>query len=87
MNQVLGTDDPVRQATRALILVPTRELSEQVAAFLRGLLVYCDAEIVTSNVSSGTTTHLQRCAGFYAVNFGASVLMFSFSFFQDTVGG
>ncbi|KAF9466046.1 P-loop containing nucleoside triphosphate hydrolase protein [Collybia nuda] len=56
----VNLDDPTRQATRALILVPTRELAEQASEFLRNLLVYCDTEVAVSNVSSGTTTHLQR---------------------------
>nr|GAT59545.1 predicted protein [Mycena chlorophos] len=47
-------------ATRALILVPTRELAEQVSAYLKRLLVYCEEEMSVSNVASGTTTHLQR---------------------------
>jgi ATP-dependent RNA helicase DDX56/DBP9 len=53
------------QATRALILVPTRELSEQVSAYLRGLLTYCEDEISISNLAAGTTTHLQRCVFFF----------------------
>ncbi|KAJ6582054.1 P-loop containing nucleoside triphosphate hydrolase protein [Mycena capillaripes] len=48
------------QATRALILVPTRELSEQVSTYLKGLLAYCEDEVAISNVAAGTTTHLQR---------------------------
>ncbi|KAJ7117466.1 P-loop containing nucleoside triphosphate hydrolase protein [Mycena epipterygia] len=48
------------QATRALILVPTRELSEQVSTYLKGLLVYCEDEVAISNLASGNTTHLQR---------------------------
>ncbi|TFK39929.1 P-loop containing nucleoside triphosphate hydrolase protein, partial [Crucibulum laeve] len=56
----LDVEDPKRQATRALILVPTRELSEQVSAYLRGLLKYCDTDLIISNVASGTTSHLQR---------------------------
>ncbi|KAF8817474.1 DEAD-domain-containing protein [Phlegmacium glaucopus] len=56
----LDLEDERRQATRALILVPTRELSEQVSAYLRGLLIYCDTDVSISNVASGTTTHLQR---------------------------
>ena len=47
-------------ATRALILVPTRELSEQVHGHLRSLLKYCESEIAVANVCSGTTNHLQR---------------------------
>lgn len=46
--------------TRALILVPTRELSEQVFTYLKGLLAYCDKEVNVSNVASGTASHLQR---------------------------
>ncbi|KAI0339457.1 DEAD-domain-containing protein [Trametopsis cervina] len=46
--------------TRALILVPTRELSEQVSTHLRGLTTYCDKEVTHINVCNGTTTHLQR---------------------------
>ncbi|KAJ7653306.1 P-loop containing nucleoside triphosphate hydrolase protein [Mycena polygramma] len=48
------------QATRALILVPTRELSEQVLTYLKGLLAYCEDDVAVSNLASGTTTHLQR---------------------------
>ncbi|KAJ7766488.1 ATP-dependent RNA helicase dbp9 [Mycena maculata] len=48
------------QATRALILVPTRELSEQVSTYLKGLLVYCEDQVTFSNLAAGTTTHLQR---------------------------
>jgi superfamily II DNA/RNA helicase len=46
--------------TRALILVPTRELAEQVTAFLRSVVRYCDKDVVAINVASGTTAHLQR---------------------------
>ncbi|KIY52888.1 ATP-dependent RNA helicase dbp9 [Fistulina hepatica ATCC 64428] len=46
--------------TRALILVPTRELSEQVSGYLRSLLKYCQDEVLVSNVASGTATHLQK---------------------------
>lgn len=42
------------------MLVPTRELSEQVTGYLRKLLVYCDKDISVVNIASGTTTHLQR---------------------------
>ncbi|KAF8909306.1 P-loop containing nucleoside triphosphate hydrolase protein [Gymnopilus junonius] len=56
----LSAEDESRQATRALILVPTRELSEQVTASLGILLKYCEKEIVVSNLGSGTTSHLQR---------------------------
>ncbi|KNZ74570.1 ATP-dependent RNA helicase dbp9 [Termitomyces sp. J132] len=56
----LPAEDPARQATRALILVPTRELSEQVSAYLRGLLTYCEPDVTLLNVSTGATAHLQR---------------------------
>ncbi|KAF4570114.1 ATP-dependent DNA/RNA helicase [Pleurotus pulmonarius] len=55
----LDLDDPTKQATRALILVPTKELSEQVSAYLRKLVVYC-GEVGIVNLSTGTTAHLQR---------------------------
>ncbi|KAF8623207.1 hypothetical protein AX15_006445 [Amanita polypyramis BW_CC] len=56
----LSLSDLARQDIRALILVPTRELAEQVSTHLRKLLVYCEKEILVSNVASGTTSHLQR---------------------------
>ena len=46
---------------RGLILVPTRELAEQVATFLRSVVRYCEKDVVVINITSGTTTHLQRC--------------------------
>ncbi|KAF8471501.1 ATP-dependent RNA helicase dbp9 [Gautieria morchelliformis] len=48
------------QKTRGLVLVPTRELAEQVAGHLSKLLAYCDKEITVVNVASGGTTHLQN---------------------------
>ncbi|KAF9561218.1 DEAD-domain-containing protein [Agrocybe pediades] len=56
----LDAEDTSRQTTRALILVPTRELAEQVTTSLRSLLTYCDKDVIVSNVASGTTSHLQR---------------------------
>ena len=53
-------EDPNHQAVRALILVPTKELAEQVARQLRGLLVYCEKEVAVANLASGTAGHLQR---------------------------
>ena len=60
LTQNLSLEDESRQATRALILVPTRELSEQVLISLKGLITYCDKDVVISNIASGTTSHLQR---------------------------
>ncbi|KAI0076592.1 DEAD-domain-containing protein [Panus rudis PR-1116 ss-1] len=48
------------QTTRAVILVPTRELSEQVTSHLRGLIKYCDKDVAICNVCIGTSNHLQR---------------------------
>lgn len=56
----LSEVDPTYRAIRALIIVPTRELSEQVLACLRTLVKYCEKEITLSNCASGTATHLQR---------------------------
>ncbi|KAH9973539.1 P-loop containing nucleoside triphosphate hydrolase protein [Lactifluus volemus] len=52
--------DDSRRATRALILVPTRELAEQVIGHLRGLVKYCETDISSVNVAGGVTTQLQR---------------------------
>lgn len=60
LQQSIGNHDSSRSATRALILVPTRELSEQVTTYLQGLIAYCDKDVVLANIASGTTTHLQR---------------------------
>ncbi|KAI0683968.1 P-loop containing nucleoside triphosphate hydrolase protein [Cytidiella melzeri] len=54
------TSSSSSEGTQVLILVPTRELSEQVSAHLRGLLAYCDKEVTYANVSAGATNHLQR---------------------------
>ncbi|KAL4065991.1 ATP-dependent RNA helicase dbp9 [Scleroderma citrinum] len=56
----LSDVDPTYCISRALILVPTRELSEQVLACLRSLVKYCEKEVTLSNAASGTTAHLQR---------------------------
>ena len=58
---MLSTADPSYRVTRALILVPTRELSEQVHSCFRSLLAYCDKEVAISNVASGAASHVQRC--------------------------
>ncbi|KAI0917991.1 hypothetical protein AcW1_006982 [Taiwanofungus camphoratus] len=56
----IPSEELTKQVTRALILVPTRELAEQVSAHLNGLLAYCDKEVIVGNVSAGTSTHMQR---------------------------
>lgn len=61
LTQALSIVDPSYRVTRALILVPTRELSEQVHSCLRCLLAYCDKEVAISNVANGAASHIQRC--------------------------
>jgi ATP-dependent RNA helicase DDX56/DBP9 len=48
------------KATRGLILVPTKELAEQVTQHLKQLTVYLDQAVTLANAASGTTAHLQR---------------------------
>ncbi|KIJ55621.1 hypothetical protein M422DRAFT_220387 [Sphaerobolus stellatus SS14] len=48
------------QQTRGLILVPTRELAEQVTGQLEKLLVYCEREVTVLNAASGASAHLQN---------------------------
>ncbi|KAJ3885996.1 ATP-dependent RNA helicase dbp9 [Lentinula edodes] len=55
----LDLEDLSRQATRCVILVPTRELSEQVSSYLKGLCKYCE-DIVVANAAGSTSGHLQR---------------------------
>ena len=56
----MSEEDPESQAVRALILVPTKELSEQVSKHLRQLLVYCEKVVSVANLVSGAPAHLQR---------------------------
>ena len=56
-----GGDDI--KATRGLILVPTKELAEQVTRHLRQLTAYLD-QVSLANAASGTTAHLQRCVSY-----------------------
>ncbi|KAG8931441.1 ATP-dependent DNA/RNA helicase [Tulasnella sp. 418] len=55
---VTSTDSS--RGTRALILVPTRELAEQVTSHLKSLLRYCDKEISCMNIATGTSSQLQK---------------------------
>jgi ATP-dependent RNA helicase DDX56/DBP9 len=50
---------PIR-ATRALILVPTRELADQVSAHLRRLLAYCEKHVTLANLASTTVSQVQK---------------------------
>ncbi|KIK63377.1 hypothetical protein GYMLUDRAFT_72075 [Collybiopsis luxurians FD-317 M1] len=55
----MDLNNPSRQATRALILVPTRELSEQVTSYLKDLCKYCE-DVSIANAAGATSNHLQR---------------------------
>ncbi|KZT54939.1 P-loop containing nucleoside triphosphate hydrolase protein [Calocera cornea HHB12733] len=44
--------------TRGLVLVPTRELAEQVNKFLEGVLQFCQGDVVVANIAAGT--HLSK---------------------------
>ncbi|KAI9638214.1 putative ATP-dependent RNA helicase [Dioszegia hungarica] len=57
VQKVLATKE--YQATRVVIVVPTRELSMQVATFLGELTVYCEEAIKVVNVAAGAA-NLQR---------------------------
>lgn len=57
----MSSEDLSAQVTRALVLVPTRELSEQVYAHLIGLLKYCEKEVAVANASTASSTQLQKC--------------------------
>lgn len=58
------------------MLVPTKELSEQVASHIRVLLKYCEKEVAVANVAQGTSTHLQKCASeFLALSTFSDILL------------
>jgi ATP-dependent RNA helicase DDX56/DBP9 len=42
------------------VLVPTRELSEQVTSFLRSVLKYCENVVSVVNVAVGTANNFQK---------------------------
>ncbi|KAL5633093.1 hypothetical protein ACGC1H_003551 [Rhizoctonia solani] len=49
-----------QQATRAVILVPTRELADQVTKHLKGMLAYCDKDVAAANIAGGSSGHVQK---------------------------
>ncbi|KAI0033910.1 DEAD-domain-containing protein [Vararia minispora EC-137] len=53
------TDDR-RQCTRALVLVPTKELAEQVSTHIKCLVKYCESDFVIANVAGGAGGQVQR---------------------------
>ncbi|KAJ1306954.1 hypothetical protein OPQ81_007934 [Rhizoctonia solani] len=56
-NKTVGN---AQQATRAVILVPTRELADQVTKYLKGLLAYCDKDVTAVNIAGGSSGHVQK---------------------------
>lgn len=60
LNLVCKADTTCPSSTRALILIPTKELSEQVSSYLRKLLIYCDKTVRVTNIASGASSQIQR---------------------------
>ncbi|KAJ9127848.1 hypothetical protein QFC24_000132 [Naganishia onofrii] len=59
VQRVLSAKDQDPEAKiRSLILVPTRELAQQVAAFLRNVTKYCSEAVNVVNVAANTNTNL-----------------------------
>ncbi|KAI9592132.1 P-loop containing nucleoside triphosphate hydrolase protein [Syncephalis fuscata] len=56
----LTASDESLQVTRALILVPTRELAEQVTSQLGRLLMYCSKQVRVVNLAGQTSVEVQR---------------------------
>ncbi|KAJ2780119.1 ATP-dependent DNA/RNA helicase [Coemansia javaensis] len=48
-----------RKATRALVLVPTRELAEQVTNYAAGLTRFCDRDVAVVNIAGSAPLHVQ----------------------------
>ncbi|KAJ1727614.1 ATP-dependent DNA/RNA helicase [Coemansia biformis] len=65
LHKILASKDalPVggeeRRRTRALILVPTRELAEQVTKYIVGLIKFCGKEIAVVNIANNSPLHMQ----------------------------
>ncbi|KAJ2079612.1 ATP-dependent DNA/RNA helicase [Coemansia sp. RSA 988] len=55
--QPINSED--RKQTRALILVPTRELAEQVTKYISDLIKFCGKEIAVVNIAKSTPLHMQ----------------------------
>lgn len=55
----LPIDSELRKRTRALILVPTRELAEQTTKYLAELTKYCGKEVTTINIATNSPLHIQ----------------------------
>ncbi|CAG8482342.1 3916_t:CDS:10 [Ambispora leptoticha] len=50
----------IHGSTRALILVPTRELAQQVTKHINELLIYCSKDIKVVNIGTNTPVELQK---------------------------
>ncbi|KAJ2355087.1 ATP-dependent DNA/RNA helicase [Coemansia erecta] len=55
----LPVDSEERRQTRALILVPTRELAEQVTKHVVDLAKFCGKEIAAVNIATSSPLHMQ----------------------------
>ncbi|KAJ3139122.1 ATP-dependent DNA/RNA helicase, partial [Irineochytrium annulatum] len=55
-------DDGAKRGVRALVLVPTRELAEQVWRVIKDLSVYCASEVVSVNLATADTALLNQRA-------------------------
>ncbi|ORX85165.1 DEAD-domain-containing protein [Basidiobolus meristosporus CBS 931.73] len=58
--EALSPTDPEFVAIRALILVPTRELAEQVTDHIKKLITYCTKEISVVNIAGNIPVQLQK---------------------------
>ncbi|KAJ2416286.1 ATP-dependent DNA/RNA helicase [Coemansia sp. RSA 2530] len=65
LHKILATKDALpinseeRKKTRALILVPTRELAEQVTKYIADLVKFCGKEITAVNIANNSPLHIQ----------------------------
>ncbi|CAO3674665.1 unnamed protein product [Umbelopsis vinacea] len=60
LKEAFDMTDESRQATRALILVPTRELAEQVTDHVKKLLLYCSQDIKVANIAGNVAPQFQK---------------------------
>ncbi|RIB08807.1 P-loop containing nucleoside triphosphate hydrolase protein [Gigaspora rosea] len=60
IKEAIPETSPDRAAIRSLILVPTRELAEQVTKHINDFLIYCSKEIKVVNIANTTPVQLQR---------------------------
>ncbi|KAJ1666465.1 ATP-dependent DNA/RNA helicase [Coemansia sp. RSA 1813] len=65
LHKILTTKDALpisseeRRLTRALVLVPTRELAEQVTKYFEDLSKFCGKDITTINIAKNSQLHIQ----------------------------